>query len=471
MIETVSGTAIMWFRRDLRLADNAALSSAAESAQPVAALFVTPPQVAHSPGLASSAWLAHSLSSLDSELRSRGSSLTVRSGGTVPEVLRFAEELQAGGVYCQRDWTPAGMAEERMVDEALRAVGIGLQVCEGQLLVPPDQLSTAEGTPYRVFTPFYRAWLRAWGRSAPMQTPDLSPSTASPPLPSVALEAPPGAPDVLGWWQPGERGAARRLSDFAEVRLEDYAEQRDFPAEDSTSRLSPHLAWGELSPRQVAEAALEADEPHAAAFVRQLAWREFAYHVLHHNPSSSERPLDPKFEAFPWREDRGALESWKAGRTGFPLVDAGMRQLAASGWMHNRVRLLCASFLTKDLLVPWQQGEEHFRQQLVDYDPAINPFNWQWVAGSGADAAPYFRVFSPSRQAERFDPQAAYIREWVPELARLSERRAREPWRASREELADAGVSLGDTYPERIIDHAEARERALAAFSAIRRTG
>ncbi|HSK47314.1 MAG TPA: FAD-binding domain-containing protein, partial [Coriobacteriia bacterium] len=259
--------------------------------------------------------------------------------------------------------------------------------------------------------------------------------------------------------------------DFAEVRLEDYAGQRDFPAEDSTSRLSPHLAWGELSPRQVAEVALEADEPHAAAFVRQLAWREFSYHVLHHNPSSSERPLDPKFEAFPWREDRGALESWKAGRTGFPLVDAGMRQLAASGWMHNRVRLLCASFLTKDLLVPWQQGEEHFRQQLVDYDPAINPFNWQWVAGSGADAAPYFRVFSPSRQAERFDPQAAYIREWVPELARLSERRAREPWRASREELADAGVSLGDTYPERIIDHAEARERALAAFSAIRRTG
>jgi len=471
VIETASGTAIMWFRRDLRLADNAALSAAAASAQPVAAIFVTPPQVAHAPGLASRAWLAHSLASLDSELRSRGSSLTVRSGAAVPEVLRFADELQAGVVYCQRDWTPAGMAEERAVADALRGVGIRLQVREGQLLVPPDQLSTAQGTPYRVFTPFYCAWLHAWDRTAPLPVPYLRPSTGSPSAPSVALEAPPGAPDILGWWQPGERGAARRLGDFAEMQLEDYAEQRDFPAEDATSRLSPHLAWGELSPRQVAEAVQEADEPHAAAFVRQLAWREFAYHVLNHNPTSSEKPLDPRFEAFPWREDDDALESWRTGRTGFPLVDAGMRQLAATGWMHNRVRLLCASFLTKDLLVPWQQGEEHFRQWLVDYDPAVNPFNWQWVAGSGADAAPYFRVFSPSRQAERFDPRAAYIREWVPELAGLSDRWAREPWRASREELADAGVSLGDSYPERIIDHAEARERALAAFSAIRRMG
>jgi deoxyribodipyrimidine photo-lyase len=269
---------------------------------------------------------------------------------------------------------------------------------------------------------------------------------------------------------PGEAGAHARLEEFVLGALSDYETGHDLPARSGTSELSAALACGELSPRQVAWAATAAvGEETAAPFVRQLAWREFTYHVLYADPESLDLPLRREFSAMPWRDDPEALDAWISGRTGWPMVDAGMRQLAQTGWMHNRVRMVAASALTKDLLIPWQTGARAFERMLADYDPAANAFNWQWVAGSGADAAPYFRIFNPSLQGSRFDADGEYVRRWVPELVELPSRYVHRPWTAPPETLRAAGVQLGGEYPHQLIDHAEARRRALAAFSAVKR--
>jgi deoxyribodipyrimidine photo-lyase len=273
---------------------------------------------------------------------------------------------------------------------------------------------------------------------------------------------------VARWWTPGEDRASARLAEFSAGAIADYDAARDLPAVHGTSELSPHIAWGEVSPRQLLAAASSAGEEEARSFVRQLAWREFAYHVLNAHPTALERAIDARFEGLGWCSDPEGLAAWKAGRTGYPLVDAGMRQLALSGWMHNRARLVCASFLTKDLLVAWQLGEQHFREKLVDYDPALNAFNWQWVAGCGTDAAPYFRIFNPTLQGTRFDKGGAYVRRWVPELAALPDRWIHRPFDAPGDVLAAAGVTIGTTYPVPLVSHAEARARALAAYAAIR---
>jgi deoxyribodipyrimidine photo-lyase len=271
---------------------------------------------------------------------------------------------------------------------------------------------------------------------------------------------------VSRWWEVGEQPAHRRLAAFVAEHIASYDRDRDHPDIAGTSELSPHLAWGELSPAQVVHAAASAGHI-AEPFIRQLAWREFAYHVLHHHPETVDTPLNAKFAGFPWAQEESLFAAWRAGATGYPLVDAGMRQLAATGWMHNRVRLVCGSFLTKHLLQPWQTGEAHFRERLVDYDVAANVFNWQWIAGCGADAAPYFRIFNPSLQGERFDQDGGYVRRWVPELARLESKWVHSPWRAPQAVLESAGVALGTSYPAPIVDHSEARARALAAYAAI----
>jgi deoxyribodipyrimidine photo-lyase len=277
-----------------------------------------------------------------------------------------------------------------------------------------------------------------------------------------------GAHPLGGWWTPGEAGALVAAERFAAEALGTYPEDRDRPDLIGTSRLSPHLAFGEISPKQLLASLSRQSDPAAAAFVRQLYWREFAHHTLHHFPDSTERPLQPAFEHFGWAEDPDGFAAWRAGRTGYPLVDAGMRELAATGWMHNRVRMVVASFLTKDLLLPWQDGARHFWEHLADADLANNTFGWQWVAGSGADAAPYFRVFNPVLQGQKFDPHGAYVRAWVPEIAALPDRWIHRPWEAPREVLAQAAVVLGRTYPEPIVDHAWARQRALATYEAIK---
>jgi len=461
----MSRTAIAWFRRDLRLADNPALTYAVAHADAIAPVYVADdPAAPFAPGAASREWLERSLAALRASLVAHGSDLSRLAGPAVVTMPTFAAACGATLVTCTRDWSPAGMAEEAAVRETLAAAGIELFVAESQLLVEPDRLRTGGGTPYSVFTPYSRAWAAAWRPSEPTAAPvcipgaallgdgaallgDASDSALGPASGSVPDS--PAAPasafprDLDTWWTPGELGAQRRLTAFSAACVADYDRNRDLPAISGTSELSAHLAFGELSPRQVVAAVLAASEESVAwAFIRQLAWREFSYHVLYAHPTTQSEPLRPQYAAFPWRDDERGTQAWLDGRTGFPLVDAGMRQLAETGWMHNRVRLVAASFLVKDLLVPWQTGEAAFRERLVDYDPAANAFNWQWVAGSGADAAPYFRVFNPTTQAKRFDPLGEYVRRWVPE------------WGTPE-------------YPSPIVDHAEARTRALAALAAM----
>jgi len=451
----MSRTAIAWFRRDLRLADNPALTYAVAHADAVAPVYVADdPAAPFAPGAASRAWLERSLAALRESLEARGADLALLAGPAVGALPAFAAACGATLVTCTRDWSPAAMAEETAVRDALAAAGIELFVAESQLLVEPDRLRTGGGTPYSVFTPYSRGWAAAWRPSEPMPAParipgaatapdagsGLAPTPATPP--AIPVSAHPG--DLDSWWTPGELGAQQRLAAFSAVCVAGYDASRDLPAISGTSELSAHLAFGELSPRQVVAAVLaKAEESEAWAFIRQLAWREFSYHVLHAHPTTQSAPLRPQYAAFPWRKDERGTHAWLEGRTGFPLVDAGMRQLAETGWMHNRVRLVAASFLVKDLLVPWQTGEAAFRERLVDYDPAANAFNWQWVAGSGADAAPYFRIFNPATQAKRFDPLGEYVRRWVPEYGTPE-------------------------YPAPIVDHAEARARALAALAAMK---
>ena len=452
-------TAIAWFRRDLRLADNPALTYAIEHADAVVPVHVADnPAAPFAPGAASRAWLERSLSALRVSLVTRGADLSRLAGPAVGTLPSFAAARGATLVTCTRDWSPAGMAEEAFVRDALASAGIELFVAESQLLVEPDRLRTGGGTPYSVFTPYSRVWAAAWRPSEPLPAPVRIPgvATAGAHAPGLAglsvpesasdpttIPANPTPRDLTGWWTPGELGAQERLAAFSAVCVGDYDRDRDLPAVSGTSELSAHLACGELSPRQVVAAVLAKSEESAAwAFIRQLAWREFSYHVLHAHPATQSEPLKAQYAAFPWRDDARGTAAWLDGRTGFPLVDAGMRQLAETGWMHNRVRLVAASFLVKDLLVPWQTGEAAFRERLVDYDPAANAFNWQWVAGSGADAAPYFRIFNPATQAKRFDPLGEYVRRWVPEYGTPE-------------------------YPAPIVDHAEARTRALAALAAM----
>lgn len=441
----MSRTAVAWFRRDLRLADNPALTNAVEHANVVVPVYVADdPADPFAPGAASRAWLGRSLLALGASLAAHGSGLSRLAGPAAGALPAFAAAHGATLVTCTRDWSPAGLAEEAAVRETLAAAGIELFVAESQLLVEPGRLRTGGGTPYAVFTPFSRAWAAAWRPSDPLPEPERIPGARKPDGGGSAGSPTPLPHTLEGWWTPGEFGAQQRLAGFSAVCVGDYDRDRDLPAVSGTSELSAHLAFGELSPRQVVAAVLARSEESAAwPFIRQLAWREFSYHVLHAHPRTQSEPLRTQYAGFPWREDPAGTRAWLEGRTGFPLVDAGMRQLAETGWMHNRVRLVTASFLVKDLLVPWQTGEAAFRDRLVDYDPAANAFNWQWVAGSGADAAPYFRIFNPATQAKRFDPLGEYVRRWVPELGTPE-------------------------YPEPIVDHAEARTRALAALAAMR---
>jgi deoxyribodipyrimidine photo-lyase len=454
-------TTLLWLRRDLRLGDNPTLAYAAARGA-VVPVAIEPP--AHSPGIASAEWRAASLVALDTSLHSLGSRLVVRSGPAEVSLVALASETGADVVACTRSWDPASLAEERRVAAALSSAGVRLEVRESQYLVAPTDLHTGSKTPYQVFTPYYRAWVTALPTEQTLDVPArLVPPTAWP-AGDVALRA----RAVDAQWRPGENGATERLDRFVRDHLNSYDDLRDDPSVAATSGLSPHLAAGEISPKQIRQAIADVPKTIVAPYLRQLAWREFSAHVLHANPDLDRTPLRARFSSMPWIDDPDGLERWRRGMTGYPLVDAGMRQLAATGWMHNRVRLVAASFLVKDLLISWTQGEEHFSRTLIDADTAQNAFNWQWVAGSGADAAPYFRIFNPSLQGKRFDSKGAYVRRWVPELAALPDRWIHEPWKAPEfeRELARSAVD-GEAYPAPMIEHAEARERALASYASL----
>jgi len=469
---------IHWFRNDLRLADNPALHAAA-AAGPVVPVHVHDESGPWAPGGASRWWLHGSLAALDAALRSRGSRLIVRRGDPVAELAAVARETGARALHWSRAYEPG----EAVLEERLRATlggGLALHRFASRLLHEPEQLRTGAGRPFQVFTPFWRACLAAPSPPAPLPVPATLVGPARWPA-SLTLEALgllPRAPDWAGGlrsaWEPGEAGARAALGRYLDGPADRYRGQRDLPGVPGTSRLSPHLHFGEVGVRTIWHATRTAMAAGLAAaegeaFLRELGWREFSAHLLHHFPSLPDTPLRPEFAAFPWQPDALLIRAWQRGETGYPIVDAGMRELWATGWMHNRVRMIVASFLVKDLLVPWQQGEAWFWDTLVDADLASNAASWQWVAGCGADAAPYFRVFNPVLQGRKFDAEGAYVRRWVPELARLPTSGIHAPWELPAPALAAAGVQLGRDYPAPVVDHAAARARALDAYAAIRR--
>jgi len=473
---------ILWFRRDLRLADNPAFTAAAAAGAPLVAVYVLDEQSdgVRPPGGASRWWLERSLAALSKDLARKGVRLILRRGKAVDVLAELLSETSALALHFMRDYSPWSEAIEREVREAAEAHGAECRRHRGFLLFEPETIRTGAGEPYRVFTPFSRA---CFARE-PLREPRPAPTVVVPfdgKIATERLEAwglHDGKPDwAAGFrdrWTPGETGARAALARFLKDGLAGYAAGRDRPDVEGTSRLSPHLQFGEASALQCWHAArLAMDEAGGRAdrggetFLKELLWREFSAHLLHQFPQMPSKPLRPEFANFPWTENGSAIAAWRRGRTGYPIVDAGMRQLWATGWMHNRVRMIAASFLVKHLLQSWQEGEEWFWDTLVDADIASNAANWQWVAGSGADAAPYFRIFNPVLQGEKFDPNGDYVRRWVPELAQLGAEYIHTPWRAPGPTLGAAEVVLGETYPWPIIGLEEGRELALAAYRSI----
>ncbi len=477
---------IVRLRNDLRVGDNPALAAAAKSGRPILAVYLLdePGAPARPLGGAARWWLHHSLAAFDAALRSRARpghpapQLVLRRGDPLAVLRDLCAATQASRVVWNRVHEPGTARLDERIASALAAAGTEVEDYPGALLVEPSALRTASGTPYRVFSAF-------WNRLSALDVarPVAAPRTLlglSQRVPSDRL-ADWGLRPRAGWdaglartWTAGEREGAARLRAFLARGLASYRDARDFPHLRGTSRLSPHLSRGELSARQVWHAVLRDErggrtELSASGFLRELAWGEFARHVLAAHPDLAERPLRAEFEAFRWRTDASALARWQSGLTGYPIVDAGMRELWHTGWMHNRVRMIAASFLVKDLLLPWQAGESWFWDTLVDADPASNAVNWQWVAGCGIDAAPYFRIFNPVAQSRRFDPQGRYLRAWLPALRALPEPFIHEPWSAPKAVLARAGVRLGESYPEPIVDHEAARRRALERFAQCRK--
>lgn len=470
---------IYWIRRDLRLDDNPALLRAAR-ADAMLPVFIhsDAEEGAWALGGAQRWWLARSLERHAEALAALGSRLVIVQGESAAVLADLAKSHDAREVVWSRRFDPSGLAQERRVEAALDRLGVAWSAFHSNHLFDPEEVATKEGRPYQVYTPFSRN-VRA--RPAPAK-----PKGAPPALPAFDGVAKGIDPSRVGgelaldpaidWaggmraaWTPGEIGASARLKDFASGALGGYPEGRDNPSIEGTSLLSPHLAFGEIGIRRAWHAALAAAQPSASIdkFHAELLWREFGTHVLYHFPRTDLAPLRPEYAKFPWRNDAGALRAWKRGTTGYPLVDAGMRQLWATGWMHNRVRMVVASFLVKHLLLSWQDGARWFWDTLLDADLANNSLGWQWSAGSGADAAPYFRIFNPTSQAEKFDPEARYVKRWVPELARLPAKLALAPWDAPPMALAQAGITLGEQYPRPIVDHAVARTRALAALGCV----
>jgi deoxyribodipyrimidine photo-lyase len=471
---------ILWFRRDLRLDDNPALEAASRTGAPILPVYVldeTPG--GRRPGAASLWWLERSLAALSTALAARGSRLVLRRGPAHLVIEALAEETAAGGVMWNAVHEPGLAERDADLAQALRARGAAPRRFNGGHLLAPDQVRNRAGAAFSVFTPFWRTARELVSPGAPFSAPGALPAPQARPasdrLADWALY--PKRPDWasgFGGWNPGEAGARARLDAFVAGPLARYAEDRDRPGTEGGSRLSPHLHFGEISPKACWRAARAAADQGRAPlaevdkFLAELGWREFNVAVAGRVARLDLENVDPRFDAFPWRSDPAGLEAWKAGRTGYPIVDAGMRELWATGWMHNRVRMITASFLTKHLLIDWREGEAWFWDTLVDADFASNAGNWQWVAGSGADAQPFFRIFNPMLQSARFDPDARYLRRWLPELARLSDADLHAPWTAGADALARAGIRLGETYPRPIVDHDVARKRALEAYARLR---
>lgn len=462
--------ALVWFRLDLRLDDNPALHAALKGGGAVLPVFIWAPEeeAGWKPGGAVRYWLHQALSGLEASLEKAGSRLIIRSGSSLEVLQQLIRETQADAVFWNRRYEPELIRRDSAIKQALKEKGVQTETFNSAVLFEPWEVKTGSGTPFKVFTPFWNKCLTLDAPPEPLPAPAALPVPETWPksqkLRQLGLE--PAIDWAKGFGSTEDmtaRGAEKFLKEFSAEAVAAYPEQRDLPAVRGTSRLSAYLHFGQISPRRVWHS-LRKQGRTSAAYLRQLGWRDFAHHLLYHFPKTPDHPLREEYAAFPWKNDRASLKLWQRGLTGYPLVDAGMRELWKTGWMHNRVRMVTASFLVKHLLIPWQRGAEWFWDTLVDADLANNTLGWQWTAGCGADAAPYFRVFNPVSQGEKFDPDAVYIRRWIPELAAMPAKWIHRPWEAPDEILDAAGVRLGRTYPKPMVDHEFARRRTLAAY-------
>jgi len=473
---------ILWFRQDLRLQDNPALHAAVQRGAVLPVYILDEAGEGKWPmGGASRWWLHHSLAALDAALRERGSRLILARGESGAVLRELVKQSGADAVFWNRRYEPAAIARDAALKSALGTEGVEVKSFAAAVLFEPHTVMNKSGGPFQVFTPFWRHCLTL-EVAEPVQLPAgeiAAPAKWPRSLVLAELALLPTIPWDVGFraaWEPGEAGAAKRLKKFVSGAMERYADERNLPDRDGTSALSPHLHFGDISPRQIwsavralsRESGVFPPNRGAQVFLSEVGWREFSYHLLFHFPHTPDAPLREEFARFPWRSDAAQLRAWQRGRTGYPIVDAGMRQLWATGWMHNRVRMIVASFLVKHLRLSWREGAAWFWDTLVDADLAANTLGWQWTAGCGADAAPYFRIFNPILQGAKFDPNGDYVRRWVPELARVPAEFIHAPWEASSLELSAAGVVLGRNYPQPVVDHGEARAAALAALKTLR---
>ncbi|HSH09573.1 MAG TPA: deoxyribodipyrimidine photo-lyase [Oceanipulchritudo sp.] len=468
-------TVLVWFRQDLRLADNPAWKKAVESGYAVIPVYIRAPEEGGpwASGGASRWWLHHALADLERQLSDSGARLILRSGDSETELERLIEETGATSVYWNRCYEPYRIKQDGRLKTRLKESGLDVWSGNSALLREPWEIATQQGNPYKVYTPFSKAFAGV-PETAPVET------RARPQVPRVwprsdgleALNLLPRSNWAAGFgaaWDPTRKGGLERMESFLAGEVVRYATARDFPSADGTSRLSPYLHFGQIGPREVAAAIRRTSPgPGRETFHRELVWREFATHVLYHFPDTPEQPLQLKYARFPWRRDEGELEAWQQGRTGYPIVDAGMRQLWQTGWMHNRVRMIVASFLVKHLLHSWRDGADWFWDTLVDADLASNTLGWQWAGGCGADAAPYFRIFNPITQGSKFDPDGHYIREYVPELGKVPLGYLHTPWEMPAPVQRASGCVIGKDYPAPVVDHAAGRARALAALASLK---
>lgn len=469
---------LLWFRHDLRLQDNPALQAAIERGEPLIPVYILDEEDEGDwpPGGASRWWLHHALSDLQEQLAKHGLHLILRRGKPREILQKLVAEAKARAVYWNRRYEPAVIHRDKAIKEQLKQDGLDAQSFNSALLFEPWEIKNKSGDPYKVFTPYWKTCL---SQSIP-EVVDTKPAAAKVPeswpssdrlddwqlLPKLSWDK-----QFYDFWTPTRQGGWGRLHRFIDDAMGNYSEGRNQPGTDGTSCLSPYLHFGQLGPREVHDALqCKADPARGGArkYFAEIGWREFSYHILYHFPHTPTEPLYPEFKQFPWEPDEALLQAWQKGQTGYPLVDAGMRQLWATGWMHNRVRMNVASLLVKHLQQPWQDGARWFWDTLVDADLASNTQGWQWSAGCGADGAPYFRVFNPMMQGDKFDPDGDYARRWVPELAQLPNQYIYKPWEAPREVLRKADVCLGENYPKPIVDHVTGRNRALTAYDKLK---
>lgn len=475
---------LVWLRLDLRLEDNPAIIAAVKKTAPIIPVFIYSPEEEKpwAPGSAGLFWLHQSLKSFDGGLKKLGSRLILKKGKSFEVLKSLVKETGAGCVLWNRRYEPSLMKRDAEIKNFFKKEGLECESFNSALLFEPWQILTKQKTPYQVYTAFWNTCLTLPEPAQPVPAPAKMILPEEWPK-SEKLEAFGFEPKIKwaegirGFWNPGEAGAHAQLKEFIKKWAGQYDRGRDIPSEAGTSRLSPHLHFGEISPRRVwheikrfaGQNARKPPERKAAEiYLKEIVWREFAHHLLYHFPHTPFEPLKKQFEKFPWRKDAKRLKAWQKGMTGYPVVDAGMRELWHTGWMHNRVRMITASFLIKDLLIPWQEGAKWFWDTLVDADLASNTLGWQWTAGCGADASPFFRIFNPMTQGEKFDPHGQYVRKWIPEIAKLPDEWIHKPFEAPAEVLKQAGIILSKTYPEPLVNHADARKEALNLLQKIR---